>query len=829
MLDDRLELLRKQATLTGIDFVAVDPATQTTLDVHFYLPLKPALTDPAKVTIHSLTGAADVPPVAVIGAAMPHPDVLRLTTAAPGGFAPYVLRVDHPNVDPYFNGVQFSFKASCDAGLDCRKTDPECPPAELVDFPVDYLARDFRSFRRALLDFAAHRYPRWQDRLEADAGVMIAELLSALGDELAYAQDRIAREAYLESATQRRSLRRHARLVDYTMHDGLGATTWLDVKVAQDPAALTAGDRVWAMQDGRKVVFEVGAGFADLFPGPAASPQPVKFPVIAALNSLRAYVWDPGATCLEPGATQVDVVWPSAFAGPSLKAVVKSNAPPPGESWSRWVVLATTPKAGDAVTPSRALLVRLLDAVDLVDPLTSQKLTRLSWDAAQATRVELDLTLLEVRANLVPATAGETRGNWRDGKPQPDGDPALYFTIGPPADAVLPGAAAALERDGPLQESQEPPRRATTYLYSLPGSEANDVVWRGADPHAALPEVRLVELRSATPHLPALAWDFQRAFVGTPSSGATSTHFTLDDGTWRRLAGFRRGGQELVHVDYASDAGKTVRFGDGEFGQEPALGTPFRVYFRAGNGVQGNLPVGALINFDRAAIANVSAITNPLPISDGLDPETAEEVRLLAPEAFRAVTYRAVREEDYAEAAQRLAWVQRAGAAFRWTGSWLTAFVTPDPHDEVTLSAAHRRELEEQLDRFRQAGRPAFAFDPIYADLDLDITVCVEPSSYPGQVVERVVAALVGGDGAFFAPDNFTFGSPLERSLLEARVQAVPGVRAVEGIAVRRRGVFDRRPLELTFFVASNEVVRVMNDPLHPSRGSIRIVPKGGA
>ena len=45
----------------------------------------------------------------------------------------------------------------------------------------------------------------------------------------------------------------------------------------------------------------------------------------------------------------------------------------------------------------------------------------------------------------------------------------------------------------------------------------------------------------------------------------------------------------------------------------------------------------------------------------------------VAPEAFRAVTYRAVRPEDYAEAAERLPWVQRAGATFRWTGSWLTA------------------------------------------------------------------------------------------------------------------------------------------------------------
>ena len=80
----------------------------------------------------------------------------------------------------------------------------------MVDFPIDYLARDFWSYRKALLDFASLRYPDWTDRLEADSGIMMAELMSALGDEMAYYQDRVAREAYLETATQRRSIRKHA-------------------------------------------------------------------------------------------------------------------------------------------------------------------------------------------------------------------------------------------------------------------------------------------------------------------------------------------------------------------------------------------------------------------------------------------------------------------------------------------------------------------------------------------------------------------------------------------------------------------------------------------
>jgi hypothetical protein len=210
-------------------------------------------------------------------------------------------------------------------------------------------------------------------------------------------------------------------------------------------------------------------------------------------------------------------------------------------------------------------------------------------------------------------------------------------------------------------------------------------------------------------------------------------------------------------------------------------------------------------------------------------------LRRNAPDAFRAITYRAVRPEDYAEAAERLNWVQRAGADFRWTGSWLTAMVTPDPRGTDILAADKRVALETQLDRFRQAGRETTVRDPVYADIDLQIGICVELSRYAADVAQDVQTALLSTTGpagrrGFFDPDNFTFGVPLRRSRLEAAIMAVPGVRAVEEIRVRRRGWFDWRPFdEYTLMVGSNEVLRLDNDPQHPDRGTLRIFTDGGA
>jgi hypothetical protein len=125
--------------------------------------------------------------------------------------------------------------------------------------------------------------------------------------------------------------------------------------------------------------------------------------------------------------------------------------------------------------------------------------------------------------------------------------------------------------------------------------------------------------------------------------------------------------------------------------------------------------------------------------------------------------------------------------------------------------------------------------DPVYADIDLSIDICVAPTRYAADVVGEVETVLLGtrgplGRSGFFSPDNFTFGTPLRRSRLEAAIMMVPGVLAVEGIAIRRRGWFDWRPFtELTYAVDPSETVRLDNDPQHPDRGTLRIHPDGGA
>jgi hypothetical protein len=92
-------------------------------------------------------------------------------------------------------------------------------------------------------------------------------------------------------------------------------------------------------------------------------------------------------------------------------------------------------------------------------------------------------------------------------------------------------------------------------------------------------------------------------------------------------------------------------------------------------------------------------------------------------------------------------------------------------------------------------------------------------------VQEGVIAAL----REFFNPDHFTFGSPLERSALEAAVQDVPGVDGVTEVRYRRRGhTADFVPMLDTVEVAVDEIVRADNDPSRPDAGSFRVDVGGG-
>src|SRR5215213_10897607 len=219
-------------TLNGIDYVEISAASlneQRFIHVFFLKAPPPA-------------GLADHPELFRIkgGVRTPNIKVLQVTQVdehlvvevdQAGDFSTYTLVINSAALDPAYTQVEFGFKAGCPSRFDCRPR-VVCPPEPRVEPLIDYLAKDYASFRQALVDLIPTLVPDWKERHEADLGIALVELLAYAGDQLSYYQDAVANEAYLETARQRISVRRHARLIDYRMHDGASARTFIHLTLS---------------------------------------------------------------------------------------------------------------------------------------------------------------------------------------------------------------------------------------------------------------------------------------------------------------------------------------------------------------------------------------------------------------------------------------------------------------------------------------------------------------------------------------------------------------------------------------------------------------------
>jgi len=290
-------------------------------------------------------------------------------------------------------------------------------------------------------------------------------------------------------------------------------------------------------------------------------------------------------------------------------------------------------------------------------------------------------------------------------------------------------------------------------------------------------------------------------------------------------------------VETDNDGIALLRFGDGQYGQAPADGAFFRVEYRVGSGIRGNIGADALGHLiDPGGLAAVLAVTNPLPAWGGTEPESIEHAQRIAPAAFHAEPLRAVTESDYARAAERHPAVSRAVARIRWTGSWWTVFVSVDPRGRAGLSPELEADLHDHLARHTQAGYDLEIDPPRYTPLDLELEVCARPDHFRAHVEEAVRAAL--GPRTFFHPDRFSFGEPLHLSRLYQAVLAVPGVASARLRRFRRLDEADpdtdsrpatARNLAQGFVpVGPLEILRLDDDPNFPENGRLQLAVGGG-
>ena len=752
-------------------------------------------------------------------------NVLIVETDSAGDFSLYRLKLvqsttsDYPpeNFDPLLSQIEFSFKVECPSDFDCL-TKLVCPPQTLSEPHINYLAKDYASFRSLLLDRLSTIMPDWEERNTADVGVALIEAFAYVGDYLSYYQDAVATEAYLGTARKRVSVHRHARLIDYPMHEGCNARAWVQVQCEGNDIYVVKGTQLFTKLTNNQVHISPNSSDYDK----AMAQQPEVFEtmhdviICTAHNEIEFYTWGDEECCLPQGATRAtlldnDVDRLRLRTGDVL--IFEEDRDP-----ESGVANEKNPNHRHAVRLTRvypeAELIRDGDPEPRLelkkdengiyqsraDPLTGIPIVEIEWAVEDALPFSLCLQqvvdpnesgkgkqpVTVVSGNIILADHGRTIGEGKAG----------VYDI--PETLLEPNEG----RYRPwLKETQ------ITHNVGYDDAKARQPASKAMeqDPREAL---AAVTLQDGDGNL----WLAQ--------------HDLLDS-------------SEFDHdfvVEMEDDGRAFLRFGDGVLGEKPKAGAGLKATYRVGNGTSGNVGAEA-IGHIVTANDGVTAVRNPMPAKGGTTPESSEEVRLYAPQAFRTQK-RAVTTDDYATTAEKHPEVQKAMATLRWTGSWHTMFITVDRISGKEVDDAFEVELCTFLDQFRLAGHDVEIEPPIFVPLDIIMTVCVKPEYFRDKVKQALLEAFSNfesssGKRGFFHPDNFTFGQPVYLSQIICTTMQVEGVRWVDLSGkydrFQRWGKQPNKELEAGLINMERlEIARLDNDPNAPENGKIEFIMEGG-
>jgi len=869
----RRSAVQESRDFNGIDFLEVsdnpsDPyqERQTVLYVHFLKPIVPGSVDEKNIVI---TGGERIQHIRVLSATVDYPSsplsppsqplsppdgpngsrVLVVKVSGAGDFSTYTLQLitdgedpsAPPGYDVVLSAVDFSFKVLCPTEFDCAPS-CDCVEEPLPAPPINYLAKDYTSFRQLMLDRMAFLSPEWQERHAADEGIALVELLAYAADYLSYRQDAIATEAYLGTARRRVSVKRHVRLVDYYLHDGSNARVWVQVRLKAGVGKLTLKKsnltdsstvtrfltKVSGLAAPQKAVLRPDSPeYQQALDQGAQVFEPMKdTDLYPEHNEIHFYTWGNQNCCLPKGATSASLLghYANLRAG-DLLILKEALGPRTG-----------APEDADPLHRHAVCLVSVNYTTDLLytapdpapypveDPAKPGiPVTEIQWAAVDALPFPLCVSSREdtayydavsiVLGNIVLADQGLSAVDTTKSSLYPDRVPA-------PDPALKP-----VEEECDRCHPDKPQARASRYYPLLAGGPLTQ----------AAPLDALSSAYSAMRWTPGSTVPSIKIFADPLPGEDAGIEWEARKDLLRSLPGDR----EFV-VDTEDDGTAHLRFGDGIKGERPGAGTRFRAAYRTGNGKSGNIGAGALAyisTHDPAVLASIpdsEVICNPIAARGGAEPETIEHARQNAPAAFRTQE-RAVIAADYELLAKQADdSVQRAACTYRWTGSWRTAFVSIDRLNGAPVNTDFEDRMRRALEPFRMAGQDLEVNGPQYVSLYIEMEVCVQRDFFRENVEEALLKVfsdqrLPDGTPGVFHPDNYSFGQTLYLSPLYAAAQRVAGVDSVEITQFRRQeDPLPALPSNGQLNLGKLEIARLDNDRNYPEHGVFKLVMQGG-
>ncbi|HJT55694.1 MAG TPA: baseplate J/gp47 family protein [Ktedonobacteraceae bacterium] len=705
---------------------------------------------------------------------------------------------------------------------------------------IDYLAKDYASFRQLMLDHLALRVPGWTERSEADLGIVLVEVLAYVADYLSYYQDAVATEAYLGTARRRPSIKRHARLLDYVLHEGCNARVWVQVQVSA-PVILPQATQLLTHANISIPTLSIppySLAYDEALQGQTKVFETMyNIQLFPEHNEIHLYVEEGEEATLPQGCTGAILLNPmnEQHSGLRLK---------PGDVLVFEEVKNVTTGARTGIDTTRRHAVRLTGitrsrrAAGHVLHVTWADGDALPFPLRLAVRQQGDIIsgITVARGNIVLADHGLTvrhealpvvlpQQRYRPYLSQPNLAYAVPYSHEqalkqPASTVILQDVRSALPVLSLFQQSQSAPLKVDAdcvsglNALSISGSTRQQMIGEGVvlSPGTSIRAVHGVgwELHDtlrkrhwlAVPQGQSLdfttfyQWTLRRDLL---SSGPLDTDFT---------------------VDMEEDRRAYLRFGFGTQGKQPQPGNRFQVTYRVGGGEAGNVRADTITHIVTEETA-ITCVRNPLPALGGVEPESIEEVRDVAPYAFRAQQC-CVAEEDYAAIAMQHPQVQNAVARLRWLGNRPVACIYVQRKQGQPVDEPFIAELRRFVDGYRLAGHALEIHGPYYVGLRIALRVRLQRYATSSVVGKALAQALSNQEGGFFFPDNFTFGQPIYSSQLIASVLAVAGVQQVE---IEQFCRFDITPSTCAEDITPGtlEIVRLDNDATAPYNGILHI------
>jgi Baseplate J-like protein len=803
----------------------------------------------------------------------PNPDNKLMLRVKPiGDYSTYTLSLNFPNIDPLFNQLSFKFRPGCFSTECAPKQTFKPAPQEPA---IDYLAKDYDSFRHTMIAAMMQRVPDWQATSEADLDQVLLEIFSVAADDLSDYQDRVMNEAYLASARKRVSLARHGRLMDYHIHQGNQGSTWVAIRVAEGEIfALPSGFLTWTGE-------EVNASTSQVFMSQGSTLPLFEIDTAFAIE-LNASTVSSG---LRDRFLRNKIELSTTLT--NLQVTVKQTN-------QKWLLT-------DTEKHEIFFIKRDEDKLNVYAPDLHPWLNEIelyTWNgaipslAAGSTKADLKLVIpQEIPARYLENLIRRRQSNYLVIQEWLNPETGLTAGRDPTKRQLLkllPGKAAATAKQDPFTgdwfvqvQWEEKDRLRRNYCFTIDCATSQPM-------KVSLFHGNLVEVHHGRPraiafkapgtilgtneyyYQPTKRWGTicslppePLAYKATLPGGEIPPQSTLEvtvslngiDDRWDEVI-------DLIHSDDSAEAGdrfivetdelrqSIIRFGNCTNGRKLPPQATVKCNYQVGLGLDGNigsdtlLQGGLLVSLDaenritydatilQPASPGKPSVWNPFDVTNGRAPEPVAEIIRRVPEAYRFRQLRAITLQDYVKRAEELPEVSKAAARYAWTGSWRTVQIAIDPVGTTVLDDTLREELARHLNAVRLIGEDLEIRPPQFVPLDIRVKLCIHPEYWPEDIkflLEQEFSDGFTPDGrmGFFHPDRWTFGQELHASQILGRIQAIEGVEHVIAIALKRWN--EKTPgTDKIAHLRPNEIIEVRNDPDHMEKGFIEFKVKGG-